>query len=430
MHYRKHIFCCVNERTPDHPRSCCYARGSVRLRTYMKKRAKGLGLTDIRINNAGCLERCEFGPTMVVYPEGVWYHYETFEDVDEILDQHIIGDEYVHRLMLEDGQAFPEPPAYSRLKLRVSSVESSISGTLRVEFVNAANHPLPEFSAGAHIDLIIEDYGFRRSYSLINHPRERHRYVIGISLDCEGRGGSKWLHDNLKTGQTIEAGHPINSFELAESAASHLLIARGIGVTPILSMCHRLRELNAEFRVHYFDKSESDGAFVEELNDACGEQLSCHYDDGHSDHRLIAEKILSNSPQGEHLYVCGPLQFMDDVINAAGAWPKKNIHMEWFNRRVPKSKRNEAFYVVLARRKTVLRVDANESILDALKRADIVSEHSCEGGLCGVCRTRVLYGDVEHRDMVLSNREKTHEKLMMICVSRAAAGADQLVLDI
>lgn len=405
-------------------------RGSVRLRTYMKKRAKDLGLTDIRVNNAGCLERCEFGPTMVVYPEGVWYHYETFEDVDEILNRHIIDGEYVHRLMLEDGQLFPDPPTYSRLKLRVSSIDFLKPNTVRVEFVDVGNKPLPKFSAGAHIDLIIENCGLRRSYSLINHPQERHRYVIGISLNSESRGGSKWLHDNLKIGETIESGFPINSFELVESAVSHLMIASGIGVTPILSMCHRLRELNADFEVHYFDKIASASAFDEELKNVGGERVHFHYEDEFSGNRLIVEQILSNYSQGRHLYVCGPLQFMDAVLNAAEAWPKSSIHTEWFNRRVPVRKRNAAFYVVLARRKTVLRVDENESILDALKREKIVNEFSCEGGLCGVCRTRVLHGEVEHRDMVLSDREKAHEKLMMICVSRAGVGSDQLVLDI
>ncbi|MBB3064027.1 (2Fe-2S) ferredoxin domain-containing protein [Limibacillus halophilus] len=104
-YYRCHVFCCINERPEGHPRGCCKERGSVRLRNYMKARAKELGLDGVRINQSGCLDRCELGPVMVIYPEGIWYRYDTLEDVDEILQQHVIGGGRVERLLLrpEDG---------------------------------------------------------------------------------------------------------------------------------------------------------------------------------------------------------------------------------------------------------------------------------------------------------------------------------------
>ena len=201
MHYRKHIFCCVNEREADHPRSCCKARGSVPLRDYMKKRGKELGLDDIRVNNAGCLERCELGPTMVIYPEGIWYHYDNEADIEEILEQHVIGGKPVERLMLRDGQKFPDSVGFMRLKLKVSSVESITEDTLKIELVDSRGRDLPEFTAGAHIDLILGTGEERRSYSLVNNPEERHRYVIGVLKDSNSRGGSEWIHRKLGCGR-------------------------------------------------------------------------------------------------------------------------------------------------------------------------------------------------------------------------------------
>ena len=110
LHYDTHVFCCNNERPQDHPRGCCSARGSILLQGYMKSRAKKMGLgSRVRVNRSGCLERCELGPTMVIYPEGVWYTYETREDIDEILDRHILRGERVERLLLEHGQVLPRP---------------------------------------------------------------------------------------------------------------------------------------------------------------------------------------------------------------------------------------------------------------------------------------------------------------------------------
>ena len=108
LYYRRHVFCCVNTRTPDHPRGCCSAKDSVKLRAHMKARAKQRGLSDVRINASQCLDRCEFGPTMVIYPEGVWYAVKTVADVDEIIETHLVQDGRVERLMLMPDQPFPD----------------------------------------------------------------------------------------------------------------------------------------------------------------------------------------------------------------------------------------------------------------------------------------------------------------------------------
>ena len=264
LHYETHVFCCVNQRAPDHPRSCCSARGSRPLRDYMKSRAKELGLEKTRINMAGCLERCELGPTMVIYPEGIWYTYDSREDVDEILERHLLGGKRVERLLLEPGQIFPKPKVRQQLKLAVSGIERLTLEIRRFELVSAEGGGLPPFEAGAHIDVFTGN-GLRRSYSLANDPEERHRYVIGVLREENGSGGSCWMHDKLAVGDVVSAMPPLNNFALVEDARRHVLIAGGIGITPILAMGYRLSRIAADVTLHYCTKSREETAFLDEV---------------------------------------------------------------------------------------------------------------------------------------------------------------------
>ena len=430
MHYKKHIFCCVNERAADHPRSCCKARGSVPLREYMKKRAKQLGIDDVRINNSGCLERCELGPTMVVYPEGIWYHYESESDIDEILDSHISRGQPVKRLMLRDGQKFPDSVGFLRLKLKVSGAEPMTEDTLKIQLEDEQGRELPEFTAGAHVDLIVGTGDDRRSYSLINDPSERRRYVIGVLKDSNNRGGSEWIHENIRLGDCIESGYPKNNFNLVESAPYHLLIAGGIGVAPILSMCHRLNSIGAEYEVHYCERNEREAAFIDEMRDVAKDRLTVHYDEGNPEHGIELNAILSKRPDGAQLYICGPNGLMEDAKAAANAWPRDCVHTEKFRQNPSSDWTNNEFEVVLARHETTIKVGKEQSILEALRAQNITTDFSCTEGLCGTCRTKVLFGNVEHRDSVLTDAEKSEENLMMVCISRAAAGEQRLILDI
>ena len=430
MHYRKHIFCCVNEREADHPRSCCKARGSVPLRDYMKKRGKELGLDDIRVNNAGCLERCELGPTMVIYPEGIWYHYDNEADIEEILEQHVIGGKPVERLMLRDGQKFPDSVGFMRLKLKVSSVESITEDTLKIELVDSRGRDLPEFTAGAHIDLILGTGEERRSYSLVNNPEERHRYVIGVLKDSNSRGGSEWIHESLGVDDEIESGYPKNNFNLVESSAYHLLIAGGIGVAPIVSMCHRLNTIGADYEVHYCETGEEEAAFIDDLHEICANRLSVYYDGGIPEHGIPLNEILAAREADAQLYICGPNGLMDAAKEAASDWSEDSIHTEKFRQTVPIDWKNNEFEVVLARHQTTITVGTDQSILEALRANNVTTDFSCTEGLCGACRTKVLYGDVEHRDSVLTEKEKSEDNMMMVCISRAAEDENRLILDI
>lgn len=406
------------------------ARGSLELRAYMKQRAKELGLNDVRVNNAGCLERCELGPAMVIYPDGIWYHYESESDVDEILEKHIIRGQPVERLMLRDGQKFPDSVGFVRLSLSVTGIEWTTDDTLKIELRDEQGRDLPEFTAGAHIDLIIGSGDERRSYSLVNDPSERHRYVIGVLKDSNSRGGSEWIHDNLGPGDLIESGYPKNNFKLVETASFHLLIAGGIGIAPIVSMCHRLNAIDADYEVHYCERNERDAAFIEEVRAVCRNRVRLHLDEGQPERGIRLNSVLANYTEGAHLYICGPNGLMDDARKEAEDWPADSIHTEKF-RQIPSDNWIDSkFEVVLARHQTTITVDAGQSILEALRAHNITTDFSCTEGLCGTCRTRVLHGNVEHRDSVLTETEKTEQNLMMVCISRAAVGEERLILDL
>ncbi len=430
QHYQTHVFCCENTRAPDHPRSCCAARGSIELRNYMKTRAKQLGIENIRINGAGCLERCELGPALVIYPEGTWYHYETKTDIDEILDRHIIKGEKVDRLFLEPGLKFPKPEVKQILTLKVASIREDTNDIKIIELVPENGGELPAFTAGAHIDVYAAG-DKRRSYSLANDPSERHRYVIGVLRETDSRGGSIWMHETLKEGSTIKASPPRNNFPLDESADEHILVAGGIGITPMLAMGHRLKEMGANFSLHYCTKSPEQTAFMDEVKEIFGERVTFHHDGGDPAKGIKLNVHFNNRPDGAHLYMCGPVRLMEALIDvAARKWPDETVHYEYFS---PKQEdtvwNNEEFEISLSRHKKILTVPSDKSILEVVQRAGIPTDFSCEDGICGTCETRLLSGEAEHRDSVLTKKEKEENKKIMICISRAKKG-ERLVLDL
>ncbi len=429
LFYETHVFCCMNVREPGHPRGCCSARGSVELRDYMKSRAKQLGLKNIRINAAGCLDRCELGPNMVIYPEGVWYTYESREDVDEILERHIIGGERVARLILDRDQKVPKPKAKRELKLKVARVEELTPEIKMLELVAPDGGELPAFEGGAHIDVVTGN-GLRRSFSLANNPDERHRYVLGALREQESRGGSVWLHDNVSAGDTLTVIPPLHNFRLDEGADEHILIAGGIGITPILSMGYRLRDDGAKFTLHYCTKSPEETAFMDEVKEVFASNVVFHHDGGDPAKGIRLDELLAEPPDGAHLYVCGPTGLMDAAREAASHWPEGTVHFEFFAPSAkPRQWKNESFEIVLSRRRITLIVPPDKTILEVVRDFGVEADSSCEDGLCSTCRTRLLGGRAEHRDEVLSAREKAANTSIMTCISRAMPG-ETLVLDL
>ena len=428
LHYQTHVFCCVNERALDHPRSCCAARGSVGLRDFMKSRAKELGIKNIRINSAGCLERCELGPVMVIYPEGVWYHYTKKEDIEEILNSHILGGRWVQRLLLQPGQKFFELPERYSLELRVDAVRNETPDVLAIELGAVGNKNLPRVSAGAHIDLLIN--GRNRSYSIANDPQETGKYLIGVLKEKNSRGGSAWVHKNVKIGTRLVGFPPINNFPLINEAKEHVFIAGGIGITPILAMGYQVLQNGSKMTLHYLTKTPGTTPFLKEVRAVFTNNVTIYHDYGQETKRTNFKNILKRYPHGAHLYLCGPEKLMDAAISAAKAWPKKNIHCEFFVAKTTKIKPlNEEFQICLSRQQKILTVPIDKSILDVVRQAGIIADFSCQAGNCGACRTHLLNGQPQHRDAVLNEEEKKENKTIMICVSRAKSGT-QLILDI
>lgn len=430
--YRHHVFICTNQRAPGHPRSCCADRGSVPLRDYMKTRAKELGIPSQRINSAGCLERCELGPAMVIYPDGVWYTYENEADVDEILERHMLKGERVERLVLENDQKVPKPKVRTVLDLKVAAVRAlttEIHDIRSYELIAADGASLPAFTAGAHIDIFTGN-GLRRSYSLTNTPGETDRYVIGVQREADGQGGSGWILDNVTEGSTVKATPPLNNFPLAEDAAESVLIAGGIGITPILAMGRALKADGKRAHLHYCTRSAGATAFLDEVKDVFGDAVTLYHDGGDPKNGIDLHAVLADTPDGGHLYVCGPSGLIQAAREAAAHWPEGSVHYELFT---PPAGRDlgpeEPFEVFLSRRKQSLTVPAGKSILDVVREAGVDADASCESGICSTCRTRLISGEADHRDDVLTPTEREANSHIMICISRAKPG-ETLVLDL
>ena len=425
-----HVFCCVNERPPGHHRGSCSARGSIALQEYMKARGKELKINQrIRTNKCGCLDRCELGPVMVIYPEGTWYHYRSREDIDEILDSHVTHGRLVERLLLRTEQKVLDPEVSARLELKVSRIDKHPHDIRRYELMRDDGDDLPAFEPGAHIDLFTGD-GLRRSYSLAGDPAVRDRYVLGIRREQPSRGGSDWLLDHLSVGDDVVASLPSNNFPLNETAARHTLIAGGIGVTPVMAMGYQLRRQGMDCHLHFCAPDEARAPLLEEVQSIFGDNLTLHFDNGDPAQGIDLDRLLENPSEGEHVYVCGPAGLVGSVREKAAHWPAGTVHWEPFTPETDQApQKNEVFEVVLSRRNVRLEVPIDKTILEVVREAGVDIESSCEDGLCGCCRVGLLGGVPDHRDLVLTDAEKASSADIMTCVSRAKAG-EVLVLDI
>jgi phthalate 4,5-dioxygenase reductase component len=287
---------------------------------------------------------------------------------------------------------------------------------------------LPEFTAGAHIPVRIPN-GRMRSYSLCNDPTERHRYCLAVKRDSDGRGGSMNLIDATAVGDTLNIAAPRNLFPLEGNPASIIFIAGGIGITPIRSMIAHLTTTGGRpFKLYYFTRSPEQMAFRDEFAaPALTGKVTMHHDGGDPARAFDLWPVLE-TPKGAHMYCCGPRGLMDAVRDMTGHWPKSAVHFEDFGTgTVPaKAAADTAFTVKLAKSGLTLAVPADKSILEVIRAAGINAASSCESGSCGTCRTSLISGAADHRDVVLAEHEKSDT--IMICVSRAKAG--ELVLDI
>lgn len=286
---------------------------------------------------------------------------------------------------------------------------------------------LPSFSAGAHIDVHMQ-VGMVRSYSLANHPGERHRYLLGIKREEEGRGGSQWMHEAAHVGKVLEVSQPKNHFPLVETAKHTVLIAGGIGITPIWCMAQRLMEIGASWELHYRARSRPAAPLLEELGrDPVRSHVHLSFTDDPLAGALDLTSIVSNATEGSHFYCCGPTKMVDAFENACSAIPADRVHFEYFaSREAPATE--GGFTVRLARSGREFVVEPGRTILECLQGHGVVVPYSCQQGVCGECETGVLAGTPDHRDLVLSDAEKASGKTIMVCCSGARTSS--LVLDL
>lgn len=283
---------------------------------------------------------------------------------------------------------------------------------------------LPEFTAGAHVSVGTPD-GLVRKYSLCNDPAERDRYLIAVKREAAGRGGSVAMFDKLKTGDRLPVSAPRNDFPLLPSPAGYILIAGGIGITPILSMARHLKATGGRFKLYYLTRSRATTAFHAELSEPQFRGIvTIHHDGGDPDKALDLWPVLEK-PRG-HVYCCGPRGLMQAVRDMTGHWSSAAVHFEAFQEPERTTVDDRPFKVTLKSSGEVVDVPVGTTILEALRAAGKNVAFSCESGTCGSCKSHLVSGDVDHRDLVLTEQEKTSH--IMVCVSRARSG--DLVIDL
>jgi vanillate O-demethylase ferredoxin subunit len=314
------------------------------------------------------------------------------------------------------------------LAVRVAAKRAEAVDICTFELVDAAGGALPAFSAGAHIDVQIPG-GLTRQYSLSNDPAESHRYLIAVLRDPASRGGSAAMHDAVHEGDILHISTPKNHFPLAHEAKRSLLLAGGIGITPILCMAERLAVAGAEFEMHYCTRSWERTAFVERIGTSSfAPRVHFHHSD--QGRRLDVATLLAMPDVGTHLYVCGPRRFMDSVLDTARAqgWAEHQLHYEFFSAAPMKSDDDASFDVKIASSGRTVRVAAGQTVVQALAAAGVEVPTSCEQGVCGTCLTRVLEGTPDHRDSYLTDEERAANDQFLPCCSRAKSAV--LVLDL
>lgn len=316
------------------------------------------------------------------------------------------------------------------LKVRVAHKRDEADGICSLELLPLSGVVLPDFTPGAHIDVHLAP-GLVRQYSLCNPPSDSQRYVIAVLRDPASRGGSEAVHARVKEGDVLEISAPKNHFPLAPDAKQHLLLAGGIGVTPLMSMAEQLSADGAHFVLHYFARSASKAAFVQRFADASfASCVQTHWDDAPQE-PPVSLKTLIGSPQvGQHLYVCGPKGFMDAVLSTARAqsWPEDQLHFEFFGAQVAHDASDAAFTVKIASSGQEIQVGADQTVIEVLHQAGVDVPIACEQGVCGTCLVRVLSGIPDHKDMYLTPEEQAANDQFTPCCSRSKSPV--LVLDL
>jgi phthalate 4,5-dioxygenase reductase subunit len=320
----------------------------------------------------------------------------------------------------------PQTHADTQMPLRIERIVDVADGIRSFELVQPDGSALPAFTPGSHVKVQAPN-GALRKYSLCNDPAQRHRYVITVKRDAQGQGGSVSMHDETRVGDTLPTSLPDNAFPLVDKAKAYVFIAGGIGITPILSMIRSFGELPpAPWKLYYLTRSPGSTAFLDELSAVeLKQRVRIHHDGGDPANGFDLWPVLEK-PNTAHVYCCGPRPLMESVRDMTGHWSPANIHFESFAEGGTPRADDQPFTVRLAKSGTRFEVPVGKTILATLREHGGNCPSSCESGTCGTCRTGLLEGEADHRDMVLLPDEMHHQ--IMVCVSRAKSA--ELVLDL
>ena len=303
---------------------------------------------------------------------------------------------------------------------KVIAVLDVAKNTKSYVFEPADKETFPPFTPGSHINIYLPS-GKRRSYSLVNPSYEQNRYQIAVKLEESGRGGSKEMHENISVGTTLKISTPKNNFVLYENVQKYILISGGIGITPMISMAHKLTELDKHFELHICAKEEAFIPFRYELqNWSFSPNVEIHLDKGNKS-SIDISKVLAKPDDDTLIYICGPAGF-NKWIKTEGlnqGWNSDQIKEELFSNDQSSLTETKSFEVVLDKSKKTITVDKDASIIDALLLNNVKVDYTCLQGTCGTCISNVIEGDIDHRDAILSEEEKLAGRKICLCVSRA-----------
>ncbi|MEJ8845745.1 cytochrome P450/oxidoreductase [Variovorax rhizosphaerae] len=310
----------------------------------------------------------------------------------------------------------------------VESATPVADGIVKLRLVAPDGRAMPRWAPGSHIDIECGHPDLSRQYSLCGDPADAHALEIAVLREPSGRGGSEWVHAHVKAGDKLKIRGPRNHFHLDESTRKAIFIAGGIGITPISAMARRAKELGIDYQLHYSGRSRDTMAFVEELAALHGERLHVHA--GSEGRRNDLAALLAKPDADTQVYACGPVRMLQALEAHCAHWPEDALHVEHFESTLGTldPSQEHAFEVELKDSGMTVQVPADQTILTALRAANIDVQSDCEEGLCGSCEVRVLAGKIDHRDVVLTRAEREAGTKMMACCSRACDG--RLVLEL
>ena len=314
------------------------------------------------------------------------------------------------------------------LPVVISAADAMSPDVTKYEFRSPDGADLPEWTAGAHLDIVVAPE-FLRQYSMSGDPADRSKYQIGVLREDEGRGGSALLHRIFAEGRRIFISKPINHFPLDDTASKSFLMGGGIGITPMIAMAHELYAQGRAFEVHYSVSSRSGAGYIDDLTAMpWADHVTLHISDEGT--RADLDAVMSGYRDGWHVYTCGPDRYMDSVMTAAQrqGFTEEARHLEFFSVPELPEYENHDFTLKLARSGREILIPADKSATDVLAEQGVHVDVKCADGICGVCKCGLVSGAVEHRDFVLSKAQRKTE--VVLCQSRAADKHGVIVVDL